>query len=200
MIKLFIFDLGKVLVDFDFSIAIERLQKRTPINPLKIYSLFRNSDLAHHWDKGLISEEVFFQTIQSELQLPLKLEEFKSIWNEIFTEKKEMVELSCSIAKKNKTVILSNTNIWHAEYLKSHYSWMNQFDAFIASCDVQLLKPDPAIYHLVLKKYGVSPSEAVYIDDVAEFVSAAKKIGIQGWVYENCSQIVTQLKNASIPL
>jgi FMN phosphatase YigB (HAD superfamily) len=134
MIKLVIFDLGKVLVDFDFKIAIKRLQKICPVNLFKVHSLFTNSPLTENWDKGLISESEFYHTVRSELDIPLEIHEFIPIWNEIFTEKQEMIELAKVIAAKKNVIILSNTNPWHVGYLKNRYPWLNCFHGFIASC------------------------------------------------------------------
>ena len=118
MVKLFIFDLGKVLIDFDFKIAVKKLMPYGKIDPMGIFHLFRNSQLTHNWDKGLVPPEEFFSELKKDLHLSIGMKEFIPIWNDIFTEKKEMIDWALSLRKKYNVVILSNTNIWHVEHLK----------------------------------------------------------------------------------
>lgn len=200
MTKLILFDLGKVLVDFDFSVAVQRLHKICTFNPLKLYALFRNSDLAYSWDRGGVEPEAFFQTIQKEMKFPISQEQFMPLWNEIFTEKKEMVSLALSLQSRYKVWILSNTNVWHAAYLKEHYPWMGRVDGFVASCDVKMMKPDRKIYELVLEKAGAAAGETVYIDDIPEYVVAARNLGIDGIQFKNYNKLCDELKRRNIPL
>jgi putative hydrolase of the HAD superfamily len=197
MIKLFIFDLGKVLLHFDFKPAIEKLSKITPIDFLKVDALFRNSKFAEDWDKGLLSSEKFYSKIQETLHLPLTMDEFIPIWNDIFEEKKEMISLALRLKQNYKVVILSNTNPWHADYIRERYSWINNFD-FFTSCDLHLMKPDPEIYNAVLKKAGAAPSETVYIDDLEPLINGAKKIGIDAILFQNSRHLFDELKKRKI--
>src|SRR3989344_3765349 len=168
MINAIIFDLGRVLIDFDFRIAVERLKKRCSVDMFKLLSFFGAHSPAKDFDRGMIDEKEFFTKIQEEMNFPISMEEFIGFWNEIFTEKKEMVALAKSFKGKYKVGILSNTNAWHVAHLKRKHAWVFQFDAFVGSCDVKLMKPDPEIYKLTLKKLGVKPEEAFYTDDIAE--------------------------------
>jgi putative hydrolase of the HAD superfamily len=199
MIKLVLFDLGKVLIDFDFKIALEKLRQRCSLNWIKVHSLFRDSRLAEEWDKGLLAPEEFFATIQKELKLPLDMEEFKAIWNGIFAEKKDMIDLALSLTKKKKVVILSNTNPWHADYLRKNFFWLRSFQGMIASCDVKLMKPDPAIYRKALELASVEPAETLYIDDIPEFVKVGRQLGMDAILFKGHSQLLEDLKSRNLP-
>ena len=198
MVRLIVFDLGKVLVNFDFNIAVRRLKERCPVDMVRAYSLFKNSDLAENWDKGEIPPETFFATIQKEMRLSVTQAEFRDIWNGIFTEKTDMIELARSLNRNNRVYVLSNVNPWHAEHLRKTYPWLGEFDGFIASCDVKLVKPDPAIFRLVLKKTGTAPGEVFYVDDIAEHVRAARKLGIDGHVFKGASGLVEELNKRNL--
>lgn len=197
-IKLFIFDLGKVLVDFDFSVAVKRIEKLCPVNPLKLAALFQRSELAEHWDKGILPPEQFYQWVQKEMNFPVGIEEFIPIWNEIFSENEEMIFLAKSLKHNYQVVVLSNTNPWHARYLEQRYSWLKDFDDFIASCDVHLLKPDTRIFDLVLKKRGAMPSETIYIDDIEKNVEGAMSLGINGLVFKSFPSLKKDLLSRGI--
>ena len=197
-LKLLIFDLGKVLVDFDFSIAIRNLEKFGVLNPLKVFSLFRDSKLSQGWDKGLLEPEKFFEILRKELELKIQMDEFIPIWNNIFTEKKEMIEIVTSLHKKYPIVVLSNTNPWHASYLREHCFWLNELNGFIASCDVHLLKPDPELFKLVLKNYSVKAKETFFVDDLKENVVAAQSLGMEAVLFKELNQFNSDLKQRSI--
>lgn len=197
MIKFFIFDLGKVLIDFDFKFAVQKLRKSGSIDWKKIPALFRNSSLSEKWDKGLLSSQEFYDAIQKELRLSIQMSEFISIWNDIFTEKREMIELARFLNRKNKVFILSNTNPWHADHIRNNYQWIKEFE-FIASCDVKLLKPDPEIYRLTLKKAGHEPSETIYVDDIKEYADSARTLGIDAILFKSTRQLLRELKKRNI--
>ena len=199
MIKLVLFDLGKVLIDFDFKIAVANLRKHCRVDLFKVQALFYKSSFAKDWDRGLLSPEQFYGTVKEKLNLPLEMEEFMPIWNGIFSENTEMVQFARGIGKKKKVAILSNTNPWHAEHIRSHHPWVHDFDHFIASCDVHLLKPDPEIFTLALKRSGAVPGETLYIDDISENVRQARKMGIDAFVFRSYSQMIVEMKRRKLP-
>lgn len=200
MIKTVIFDLGKVLVDFDFKIAVGRLGDFGLVNPIKVYNLFRNSDLAEKWDKGFMPPEEFYETIRSELDLKLTMREFIPIWNEIFAENAKMIALARGLAKDKKVLLLSNTNPWHADYIRKHFRWVHELHGFIASCDVQMMKPDAKIYRHALGKAKAKPQETFYIDDLEENVEAALSLGIAAHRFESYERLLREMKKLKIDL
>lgn len=200
MKKVFIFDLGKVLLDFDFRIALARIRNHTNCKDQEIFQFFRNSRIAEGWDKGTISEKEFYASARSGLNLKIGMEEFKEIWNEIFSEKKEVIDFALSLKKFFKIAVLSNTNPWHLNYIRAQYNWMQELGSLIASCEVGLLKPDPEIFKIALKILGVSPEETFYTDDLSENVKAAKRVGIEAYVFKGLEGLRQELKSQALGL
>ncbi len=198
MTRAVIFDLGRVLIDFDFKIAGARLLKRCPVNMPKLLSLLTQHDLANQFDRGMIDEKEFFETICVKTGLPISMEEFIGFWNEIFTEKDEMVKLAHMLKGKHKVGILSNTNPWHVEHFRKKHSWVFGFDAFIASCDVKMMKPEPAIYSTALKQLGVKPEEAFYTDDIEENIDAAKALGMDAVLFKGYEGFVKEVRKRGL--
>ena len=56
-------------------------------------------------------------------------------------------------------------------------------DGRVISFEVFQLKPDPEIYETLLKKYALDPAECVFIDDRAENIETARKLGMKGIVF-----------------
>jgi len=81
--------------------------------------------------------------------------------------------------------LLSNTNIWDYEEHITRQDVLPLFDSITLSFEVHALKPDKVIYRDALRKLGVSPEEAVYIDDIHEYVAAAEELGMQGIHYRS---------------
>jgi len=200
MVELFLFDLGKVLIDFDFAIAIKKLQERNSLNYKKIHALFSDSDLARLWDRGLLSEEAFYLRLKNDLNLKIKMEELIPIWNDIFSEKKESISLALSLKRLYKVMVMTNTNPWHLAYLRERFSWLSEFDGLVASCEVRLLKPEPEIYSLALAQAKVSPEDAIYVDDLIQNVQAAKSLGIDALQFLSFDHLANELKERGFEL
>ena len=67
-------------------------------------------------------------------------------------------------------------------------------DGGIFSCKVKLTKPDPAIYKLLLERYGLRAEECVFLDDTLRNVNAAEALGIHGIHFQNLSQAKSELE------
>ena len=67
------------------------------------------------------------------------------------------------------------------------------FDVVYCSGDEGRVKPDPAVYHATLDRLGVRPAEAVFIDDTAGHVTAARALGIHGIVFSDAHRLERDL-------
>lgn len=80
-------------------------------------------------------------------------------------------------ARGYETYFLSNTNECAVRYMKEHARFWDYMTGGIASCDVGLEKPDPAIFRLFLTRYGKRAQTCLFIDDRQENVVAAASVG-----------------------
>ncbi|HLI33448.1 MAG TPA: HAD family phosphatase [Terriglobia bacterium] len=80
--------------------------------------------------------------------------------------------------------ILSNMPPEIKGYILEHCGWLSAFQYLVFSCDVALVKPDPAIYEECLKKLKLAPHEVLFLDDRPENVQAAAKLGIYSAVFD----------------
>jgi 2-haloacid dehalogenase len=58
------------------------------------------------------------------------------------------------------------------------YDFLSWFAGGIVSGEHGVIKPDPAIYRLLIDRHGIDPHRAVFIDDVAANAEAARAFGI----------------------
>lgn len=200
-IKAIVFDLGKVLIDFNHLIAAKRISCFTDKKPEEIYGLFFSSNITELFEEGKISPEDFFRRVQVMLNLKASYEIFLPIWNEIFILSEENIRvynIAKALRKKYKVALLSNINVLHLEYLKKNFHIFEAFDQIFASCELGFIKPNPLIYKKVLKELRIVPDEVFYTDDREDLIAEAAKLGINSFVYRGTEQLKKDLTSCGI--
>jgi len=200
-IKVLLFDLGRVLVDFDHLRAAQRIAEFCPKTPRQIYDLFFESGSTIAFEAGRITPEDFYLQVKQMLDLKLSYASFEPIWNDIFflsAKNRSVFGLANALRANYKIALLSNINILHYEYLKKNFPVFGVFDRVFLSFELGLIKPDKEIYNLVVRELGVSPQEIFYTDDRPELVESAKSLGIRGCVFTDFAQLTSDLRSMGI--
>ena len=200
-IKVLLFDLGRVLVDFDHLRSAERIAAFCSKTPRQIYDLFFESDATIAFEAGKITPEDFYLQVKQMLDLKLSYTSFEPIWNDIFflsAQNRSVFGLVNNLRANYKTAMLSNINILHYEYLKKNFPIFEVFDKVFLSFQLGLIKPDKEIYNFVIRDLGVSPQEIFYTDDRCALVESAKSLGIRGCVFSNFGQLMGELQDNGI--
>jgi len=201
MIKTIFCDLGNVIVFFDNHKIAEGLAKYSNKDEKYIYKFFLESIARKGFDKGNISPTQFFMNFKNNLNLKIDFKRFKKLWCSCFLGlNKDMEKLLKKLKKNYKLVLLSNTDTIHFTYIKNKYKLLNIFDDYVLSYKLGYKKPNPLIYQYALKKTKVLPNEILYIDDILEFVKAAKFLGIKSVQYKNFEKLETDLKRMNVKI
>jgi len=194
-IKVFVSDLGNVLIPFDYGIAIKRLNEisdglgdRFINNYKEMYHLHRQ------FEKGEIKETKFLAILSGAIGYKIDNESLCKIYSEIFVLNYDLIELLPMLKSKYKLVLLSNTNSIHQKYGWGGYEFLKYFDKLILSHQVGAVKPEKEIYKAVEEFSKCKPEEHFFIDDIPEYVDGAKKCGWDGAVYTNITELKTILK------
>jgi putative hydrolase of the HAD superfamily len=193
-IKVIIFDLGKVIVDFDHGTICNRLASYCSFTPEQIYSLAFTSKLEAYFDEGKITPQEFYKKTKLYLNIDIPREVFKKIWNEIFTLKSGIVPIISNLKPHYKLLCLSNTNPWHFNYCREQFPVLKLFDAFILSYKVGERKPHTRIFREAIKRAGALPHECLYIDDIEEYVKKAQELGMHAIHFVSIPQLKKDLK------
>jgi putative hydrolase of the HAD superfamily len=174
------FDLGKVLLHFDWDLMLERVAKKSPLPKEEIRRRLFEESQADAYEVGAISSAKFFPHFKKLVQYKGTAKELQAAFSEIFTPMPEHIALAGLLAPHYPLAIISNTNDAHIVHAEATYSFFSLFRARIYSHQVKLAKPDPAIYHAALEALGgIDPLEALFIDDLEANVIGASKIGWQ---------------------
>jgi FMN phosphatase YigB (HAD superfamily) len=174
-----VFDLGKVLVDFDYSIAGRRLAARSSLSAPEVHAYLNQTPLLHRYETGLMTRQEFFDEVRGTTGFRGNLEEFASFFADIFTEMPEMTALHAELRGRGfPTYIFSNTNDLAVEHIQRAFPFFANFDGYIYSCEVKAMKPDAKIYEALEELSGRRGAEILYLDDRPENVDAG---AARGW-------------------
>ena len=185
MINTVIFDMGNVLIDFrwkalymEMGLTGEKLEKMAAATVLDpVWSEF---------DRGYWTDE---QMLAAFIQNAPELEkELKDFFYNRFTgllKKFDYTDEWIERLRKSgyKVYILSNFSRKAMEECADELDYIDRTDGAVISYKVNMIKPDPGIYRYLLDRFDVKPEEAVFIDDTAVNVEAARQLGINGIVF-----------------
>jgi putative hydrolase of the HAD superfamily len=96
--------------------------------------------------------------------------------------------------------ILSNMGYGVLGYMRPRFHWLADFDHLTWSCELGVVKPDPAIYLHTLKKLKVSPQQALFIDNLQKNIVGAEAVGLHAALFENVDQLQKDLERRGFPL
>jgi HAD superfamily hydrolase (TIGR01509 family) len=177
--KVVVFDLGKVLVDFDYSIAVRRIAASTKIPMDQVRPFLEHSPLQRGYELGTTTSQQFFEAIRDITGFSGTLEEFGEFFADIFTEMPAMTELHAQLRQQGlRTYIFSNTNPLAVEHIRKRFPFFSHFDGYIYSYEQGSMKPDAPLYEVVERETGCRGGQIVYIDDRPENVAAG---AARGW-------------------
>jgi len=146
VIKTVIFDLGKVLIPFDFSRGYRAMEKLCNYPAADIPRRIGSTDLVHRFETGLVEPRDFVEQLSRLLDLRVTYEQFCDIWSSIFLPDELVPEsLLAGIGERYRLLVLSNTNAIHFAMVRQSYPMLRHFDDFVLSYEVKAMKPAPAI-------------------------------------------------------
>lgn len=177
-LKLLVFDMGHVFVDFDWNVVCQGFRSRTKLSEDEFRQV-----LAHigslGYELGRITTADFLHEFNVKSGTSLTLEEFTLLWNATFHENEEMAELLQELRKQLPLYLLSNTNESHFGWLEQTFNVSRHFTEQILSFQVGSAKPAQRIYEEVLMRSGRKAHECLFVDDLEHNVQAATNLGMQ---------------------
>ena len=180
-----VFDLGKVLVDFDYSIAARKVAARSTKSLQDLASFLSASPLLIQYESGVVNRQQFFEQIRDAVGFQGGLAEFGGYFADIFTEIPPMIALHAELRRRGvPTYIFSNTNDLAVEHVERNFPFFKNFDGYIYSCEVGAMKPDAKIYAAMEKLCGRSGADIIYLDDRLENIQGGLKRGWQAFLHD----------------
>ena len=187
MIKNIVFDLGGVIITLNFEQAVRRFYDMGVENIRTYLDPFAQTGIFGDLESGKISAEDFRLKLSELAGCELSFADCLYAWKG-FVEDVPRCNLDTLVALRQKgyrLILLSNTNPYMMSWAMSPdfsgdgHALSDYFDACYLSYQCGIMKPDPAIFQLMLEKEGILPHETLFLDDGPRNVKVAATLGIQ---------------------
>lgn len=197
--KAVVFDLGKVLLEFDFQIFARHLSVEADIGPAEVMERVVHSDVLVDYEYGRSSSEDFYQQVKTISGFRGDYSSFEKLFGEIFTEISEMVALHSRLKNAGiPTYIFSNTNDIAVRIIRQQFEFFRGFSGYILSYEHRSMKPDAELYQVVEDLTGMRGSELVFMDDKEENIQAAILRGWNGIVHVSSVETEAALRDLGL--
>ena len=182
-----IFDLGNVLIDIDYTHAMDLMKSALPSTLHDRVDQCYTADFHKAYEKGQISSAEFRQEFRSYFQTNWSDAEVDYYWNSLLgTIPAYRLELVRKLKVQYQVGILSNTNEIHIEAVYAQLQTQHGMDNFdplfdwvFYSHEMGLAKPNQDIYQQLLLELGTTANRVLFFDDLKANVDGAASLGIQ---------------------
>jgi epoxide hydrolase-like predicted phosphatase len=193
-IKAVFFDLGGVIVRTEFQTPRQQLADRLGMDLDDLYKLVFDSETSNRASVGKISSEEHWAFVMQRLKRPDS--EVAAIRRDFFAGDiidRTLLDYIRSLRGKYKTGVISNAWGDLRDYIVRE-KFEDAFDKIIISAEVGVMKPEAKIFRIALEQFGVSPNEAVFVDDVYTNIQGCEKVGMKGIYFKDPETALQQLK------
>ncbi len=198
-LKTLIFDLGNVIVPFDFTRAYRRFEALTGQPPEQVRAQLSASGLFPKLECGQIEPADFVHRIGELLNAPMPMAEFRDLWVSIFDREPAIPEsLFARLRERYRLLLLSNTNGIHFGWIHETFPLLRHFDHFVLSHEVKAMKPDPAIFAHAISHARAEPGECFFTDDIADYVEGARRQGIDAEQFLGLDKLLVDLRRRGV--
>lgn len=194
-----VFDLGKVLLDFDYGIVVGKLASRGRLSVPELKRLLVESPLLPSYERGELTSRQFFDVVQLETGFDGGFDEFSGYFGNIFSPIPPMVALQAELRGRGvPTFIFSNTNDLAIEYVRRSYPFFGGFDGYVLSYEHGSMKPDAPLYEVVERVTGRREAAILYLDDRPENVEAGAARGWQAVMHTDPAETRSRVQAAGL--
>ena len=188
MIKNIVFDMGMVLVSFNWQEYLEKLPFEKEIKDLMVEKALGNLSVWNEHDRGILSDEEFIALASKEApQIQEAMRVYMDGVGQMIEEFDYAGEWLHSLKERGYHIyILSNYGATPYQYAREHFTYFDETDGMV--------KPEPGIYQYLLEHYQLNPEETVFLDDRKDNIDAATVFGMHGIVFENYRQGAEELE------
>ena len=195
IIKTLIFDFGDVFINLDKEGAMQNALSLFEVDALPEDLIAINT----LYEQGLIST-VEFITFYTDNFPKLSKRDIINAWNYILRDFPiKRLDFLKELAQNNNynRILLSNTNELHINWVIDRIPFYQEFkaafDQFYLSHEINLRKPNKAIYEFVLQHNNLKAEECFFVDDIKENTDAAASLGIKVWNIDETKEDVVDL-------
>lgn len=190
MIHTLIFDIGNVLVAFDWEKNLQSYGFSQEKYEAIANAIYRHKDW-QEMDRGVLTVEEAIARFAG--NAPQYAEDIRRvIYDTGKTIRQYPYTKPLLKALKDaglKLYYLSNYGKFGYEQTKEQLDFIRMMDGGLFSYEVQMVKPNPWIFAELLKRYRIDPADAAFFDDNPVNVEAARSMGLYAEVFRSYTQI-----------
>ena len=193
-IRAVFFDLGGVIVRTEYQSPRQRLAERLGMEYDDLVRIVFDSPTAVQATVGGMTSDEHWATVMKRLKRDAA--ETQTIRDEFFAGDivdRNIVAFLRSLRGKYKVGLISNAWSDLRDFIIKE-KFDDAFDKMIISAEVGAAKPGAKIYQIALEQFGVSPSEAVFVDDFIDNIEGCEKVGIRGVHFKDPETAIQQVK------
>ncbi len=192
VIKLILFDIDKTLQHHDAASYYAYLSGLTGRSEKAIRRFCLPMD--HAIDAGKLRQTTFNRKVARFLRLPVEKTDYIRFCRGEIYQYKEMHRLANQLHSRYEIGCLSNMARERWNLLTKKAMGDIDFDYYFISYAFGVIKPNPGIFKAVLERLGMPPGEVLFIDDKAENIAAARKIGMKGIRFTGVAKLRKDLR------
>jgi len=189
-IKNVIFDLGKVLVDYNFDLFYEKIGYKP-----KSDEWDSNDELILQFEMGKFSAEEFHLRMMKNFKLDISFEDFKAAWCGIFPNTTPLAHFAAELVLQYNVYVFSNTDELHYPHVREKFPELEFIgENEMLSYELGAIKPDKVSFLKAIALFNLNPAECLFIDDNIDNVTAAKQFGMDALLCSNPANCITEMK------
>lgn len=201
MIKVVAFDIGKVLLDFDYRIFARRMAPLTGMDVSTLDAFLNQSPLLAKYESGQLTTPEFFAVVKKETGFDGGDEDFGAFFENIFTPVDEVIAMHAKLAANGlPTFTFSNTNELAVRHISAAYDFWPRFTGHVLSYEAKSLKPETAIYEVFEQTTDCNGGEIAYIDDRPENIEAGRARGWRAIEHRTPAETRAALVALAVPI
>jgi len=198
-IRAILFDVGNVLLRFDFSICLKALAAQSEIaDPLATFARFDQVKAAY--EDGQIDRPAFLRAVFDVLNYRGTEADFIAAWENIFEPNEQIFPLVAKLGERYPLYLLSNTNDIHREFFMRRWPVFQHFTGGTFSDVARASKPNRTIYEIACRDLKLEPATTFFIDDLLPNIETARALGFHTHHYhhERHPELLAALATAGV--
>ncbi len=196
MIKAVIFDLGGVLLRTMDPASREALSQHYGLSLKQLFQIIFASESSQEAERGVKTDLEHWTWALDEIGVALDdRAEFIRQWWAGDRMDYELLDFIGSLRPERRTGLLSNAWLGTRENIDKHWGSLEPyFDEILYSAEIGMRKPNPKIFHHILKRLNARPEEAIFVDDFSENIKAAQELGLNAIQFYSREQAVQDVQ------
>ncbi len=197
MIKNLIFDVGRVLIDYDHQNLLKNMDLSLDDMEEICRCIFDNDIWQNQFDRGLLTvEEVTEKLVERSPQWEEGIRYALSHPERMPLSRPEVMKRVDILRKSGyRTYYLSNYSTYFFNIHAKQTGILEYLDGGVLSAEVHYIKPEKEIYEILLQRYNLNPEECLFFDDRKDNIDGAKSVGMETFWVNSEKKVIEKLDN-----